>query len=86
MSRVNFQVENRYFTLAFKTMHVRENFVHSVMWTLLQDNRRISNCVWNKEEINGHSDIYTRVRLYTRVVLFINRGLWKLIVESNRCC
>lgn len=45
MLRVNFQVENRYFTLAFKTMHIRENFVHSVMWTLLQDNRRISNCV-----------------------------------------
>lgn len=38
MSRVNFQIENRYFTLAFKTMHIRENFVHSVMWTLLQDN------------------------------------------------
>lgn len=55
----------------FLKRYTRKYFIYSVnevciyiYWILLQDNRRISNYVWNKEEINGYSDVYTP---YTRV-------------------
>lgn len=39
------------------------SYVYIYIYILLQDNERISNYVWNKEEING-TMMFTLVQLY----------------------
>lgn len=59
ISRVNLRIKLIviFFTV-FKIIWRRKNFIYPVVmciyiYILLQDNERISNYVWNKEEING---------------------------------
>lgn len=76
MLRVNFQIENRYFTLAFKTMHVRENFVHSVIgryYKIIGESRIVFGI---KKRLMG-TVIFTRV--YTCI-----RELYYLLTEVCR--
>lgn len=63
MSRVNFQIENRYFTLAFKTMHIRENFVQCGRYYKIIGESRIA--FGTKKRLMGtviFTPVYTCIR------------------------